>query len=114
MEIISHLNKANKPGAIAIIDFEKCFDRIEHQAIKGELKYFRFGDPFIRLIFLLFSDIRLFTQNNGHMSKTLNKERGINQGCNTSPGVYLFCSEVMSHLLKERLKVKLRQWLRAF
>ena len=104
MEIISYLNRKNKPGIIAIIDFEKCFDRIEHKAIRGALKYFNFGDYFIDLVFLLFTNMRLFNTNNGFSSKFLNKKRGINQGCNASPGIYLLCSEVMAHLLKNRLK----------
>ena len=77
MEVVSYLNKKNQPGVIAIIDFEKCFDRIEHQAIRGALKYFNFGDNFINLVFLLFSNIELFTQNNGYASKLLDKGQGI-------------------------------------
>ena len=31
------------------LDFDKCFDRLSHQAIKESLKYFNFGDSFIKL-----------------------------------------------------------------
>ena len=33
-EIIAHLNRTKKAGVIAIVDFEKCFDRIEYQSIQ--------------------------------------------------------------------------------
>ena len=38
-EVISYLNKKNCPGVIAIVDYEKCFDRIEYRSITGVLKY---------------------------------------------------------------------------
>ena len=41
-EIIAYLNKRNKPGVVITVDFEKCFDRVEHAAIAGVLKYFNF------------------------------------------------------------------------
>ena len=104
MEIVSYLNKKGSPGVIAIIDFEKCFDRIEHVAIRGALKYFNFGEEFINMVFLLFTNIELCTQNNGCLSKTFYKQCGINQGCNGSPGIYLYTSEVMAHILKEKLQ----------
>ena len=104
MEVISYLNKKGRPGVIAMIDFEKCFDRIEHNAIKGAMRYFNFGKKFIQLTFLMFNKLELFTQSNGFFSEVIYKTRGINQGDPQSPGIYLLCSECMAHLLKNQLK----------
>ena len=68
MEVISHLNKKGKPGIIVIIDFEKCFDRIEYSSIKGVFQFFGFGDQFIEMLFLLFTDLKLRTQTGGFTS----------------------------------------------
>ena len=42
IEIIEYTKKHNIPAAIMSIDFEKCFDRIEHSAIIGALAYWSF------------------------------------------------------------------------
>ena len=49
MDIIAHLNTCQRKtqAVIVSIDFEKCFDRIEHESIFSALKYFNFGDCFI-------------------------------------------------------------------
>ena len=71
-----------------MIDFEKCFDRIDYDAIRGVLKYFGFGECFVKMIFLLFTEIEVCTLSNGYASKVLTKGRGCNQGCPCSPMVY--------------------------
>ena len=59
-EILCHLNKNKLKGVVAIIDFEKCFDRISHEAIRGVFQYFGFGDQMVHLIMLLFQDIYVY------------------------------------------------------
>ena len=98
--VISYLNKKNLPGVIAIIDFEKCFDRIEHNSIKSVFQYFNFGGSFINMLMLLYNNIELCTINNGFTSDFMVKGRGINQGCPGSPLVYSFCGEILNHLVK--------------
>ena len=57
MEVISNLNQSGKPGIIVVIDFEKCFDRIEFESIRGVFEYFGFGQDFIKMLFMLFRDV---------------------------------------------------------
>ena len=33
-------------GYVVVIDYEKCFDKIEYGAIQGSLKYFNFGEKY--------------------------------------------------------------------
>ena len=103
--IISYLNRKKLPGVIAVIDFEKCFDRIEHNSIKGVFKYFGFGDTFIGMVMMLFKDIELCTINNGYLSKFFVKGRGINQGCPASPLIYSFCGEILNHLVAQNANI---------
>ena len=106
MEIVTHLKKTNKPGAIVTVDFEKCFDRIEYQSIKGALKYLGFGDTFISMVFLLFNKLEMCTTNNGYVSDFFYKTRGVNQGCPASPLIFSFCGELMSRLIMENAHIK--------
>ena len=83
-EVVSHLNKKNLPGIIVTIDFEKCFDRVEFESIRGTFKYFGISDQFISM-FLLLSNLKLCTSSNGYASTYLCKTRGTNQGDPASP-----------------------------
>ena len=65
MEVVSYLNKKNLPGIIVTIDFEKCFDRVEFESIRGTFKCFGFSDQFISMMFLLLSHLELCTSSNG-------------------------------------------------
>ena len=105
MEIIAHTRKNKEAAVIMMVDFSKCFDRISHKAIKGVLRFFNFGDQFIRNVMLLYTDFELCTQNNGYTSRFLSKNRGINQGCNASPLIYTLCGEVLALLLKNNDKI---------
>ena len=106
MEILSYLNEHNLPGVVALVDFEKCFDRISHRAIKGVFQYFGFGNYMISMIMLLFTDMRVCTINNGYTSEFLTKTRGINQGCNASPLIYTYTGEILNHLIMLNPNVK--------
>ena len=105
-EIIASLNKAQKPGVIVSVDFEKCFDRVEYSAIRGSLKYFNFGDNFIQWVFLLFNYFTICTKNNGYFSPFISKTWGVNQGCPASPSLYNLNGEIIAHLLKANTDVK--------
>ena len=86
------------------IDFEKCFDRIEHKAILGALKYFGLGSNYINCVKVLLSDFELCTQNAGFMSELFEASRGCRQGCNLALLLYLLCGELLAHIIKENIR----------
>ena len=99
-EIIAYLNKKNLPGVIAIVDYAKCFDRLEYKSIQGMLKYLNYGDQFVKMVFLLYNNFQVCTQNSGFLSDFFVKKRGVNQGCPASPGIYTQVNTVLSHLIQ--------------
>ena len=105
MDIISHINQTNKRAVIISIDYEKCFDRIEHRSIYAAMKYFNIGDRYIQWIAAFFTDFRLCTQNAGNTSQYFVKGRGVNQGYPISPFCFNICGETMSHLIKNNPKI---------
>ena len=58
VEIAAHLNKRNLEGIIVQIDFEKCFDRVEFESIRGVFKYFGFGEGFINMLMILYKELK--------------------------------------------------------
>ena len=105
-EVIAYTKKRRQKAIIVTIDFDKCFDRVEFNSIAGALRYFNFGTQFTRWIMLLYQDCLLCTQNNGYVSDWFAKTRGCAQGCPVSPTCFLFCSEVMTHLIKQHSSIK--------
>ena len=45
-------------------------------------------------------------KNAGHLSNMFNKTCGCSQGCPVSPTAFLYCSETMSHLIKQNSSIK--------
>ena len=105
-EIISFLNKANRPGVIALVDFEKCFDRINYESIKASLKYLNYRPCFIRMVSVLYSNFMVCTTNNGNLSDYFIKGHGVNQGCPASPGIYTQTSAIISHLITSNSNIR--------
>ena len=105
-EVIKYCEKRKIPALILTLDFEKCFDKIEHQAIIGALDYFNFGPNFKQWVSILFKDLMVRTQNFGFLSSIIYKTRGCNQGCNISPFCFLICGEVMLRKLKSNPKIE--------
>ena len=112
MDVIAHVakndrkNKVKKGYVIMTIDFEKCFDLISHNAVKGAMQYFKFGEQYIKWVSLFFNRFMVCTQNAGHLSESFIKTRSVNQGCCISPYLYLLCGEIMSHLIKNHPNIK--------
>ena len=105
-EVIQYTKKHQIPALIISIDFYKCFDVLEYSAIEGSLNYFGFGPIFTKWVMLFFSNFHAFTQNCGLISKSFQKTRGINQGCNISPFCYLLSGEIMARKLKQNSKIQ--------
>ena len=105
-EIVALSKRHNKACVIVTIDFEKCFDHVEYKAIRGALKYFKYGHNFIKWLFLLFNNFELCTQNNGYSFEIFKKTCGGNQGCPVSPFIWNHCSELMAHLIYENSSIK--------
>ena len=78
-EIITDYSKRNIPGLIVLIDFEKCFDRVEYESIRGTFRYFGFGERFIDMMFLLFQDLEMRTISNGYCSQWFNNDAHCSQ-----------------------------------
>ena len=103
MDIITHVSQKTKKDQIVIlsIDFEKCFDHIEHAAIYAALRYFGFPEEYTGWIRLFFNDLLICTQNAGDNSLFFSKTRGVNQGCPISPFCYNLIGAIMSHLIQQ-------------
>ena len=93
-------------AVIVTVDYEKCFDRVEFNSIKGVFKYFGFGENFIKMLSLLFANLELCTFSNEYTSKFLNKNLGTNQRDPASPLIFNFCGEILAHLIHQNKNIR--------
>ena len=48
LDIMNFTEDENMEAILIALDFEKAFDRVETPALVGKLKYFNFGEKFIK------------------------------------------------------------------
>ena len=80
-DILNYTEGSDIEAILAQIDFEKAFDSIEWPFLLMTFKAFNFGEEFLALIKLLYTDISSCIGNNGYYSKYFKLSRSIRQGC---------------------------------
>ena len=106
IDIINFTKNKKIKGFLLSIDFEKCFDRIEYDAMLGVLKYFDFGDNYLEWIRLLLTDFYSCTTSNGYQSDWIHVTRSCHQGDPLAPYLFLVCGEVMSQIITQNSDVE--------
>ena len=57
LDLMNYAEQNNIEAVIISLDFEKAFDRVELKSLIGTLRYFNFGENFMRWTKLLYQDI---------------------------------------------------------
>lgn len=78
------------------LDFHKAFDSIEHAFIINTLKHFGFGDTFLDMIAMLYTDINSCVSLSECTCSRFRVERGIRQGCSISPLLFIVATELLA------------------
>ena len=95
-DLIDYCDANDIPGSIVLLDIEKAFDSVEHDYLFEVLKAFNLGSNFVQWIKTFYCNRRSYISNNGFLSNIICMERGIFQGCPTSPLLFLCAIEVFA------------------
>ena len=81
IDIIEYTELNHIPGAILLLDIQKAFDSVSHDFLLRVLRKLNFSQKFINWIQGFYSGRKSYVSNYGNLSKPIDMERGIFQGC---------------------------------
>jgi hypothetical protein len=84
---------------IVCLDQLKAFDRLDHGWMIQVLKHYNFGGDFVRWITVLYGGIASKAVVNGHLTRDIQVQRGVRQGCPLSPLLYIICMQPVANEL---------------
>ena len=106
IDLLFYIEQEEIPALLVSIDFEKCFDTIEFEAIKGAMKYFGINPVYIKMVKLLYHEFHTAVLHNRYLSQWYFPQRGIHQGCSISGYIFLLNAEVLAHQIRLNPKIK--------
>ena len=81
----------NVKSVLISLDAKKAFDSVNHRYIEDTLRAYNFGEGFIGIFKLLYSDITAKILVNGFLSESIKIERGVKQGDALSCAIFIIC-----------------------
>ena len=86
--------------------FEKAFDSLEWNFIFCILEKFNFDKKFAKWIRLLYNDIPSCAINNGTSSGYFSITRGVRQGDQMSPYLFILLLEALAQMVRDESQIK--------
>ena len=105
-DTLKYAESTQSSGILLLIDFEKAFDSISHSFLMRTLEYFNFGVSIRKWIEILNRDVNARVQVNGTISPSFFIQRGCRQGDPLSPYLFLICSEILAHMLRQNDRIR--------
>ena len=98
---VDFLKETGQPGILLALDFDKAFDRVEHDFLFNVLRKYGFGGRIIKWIQLLYSNAVGSVKCNGIITDSFPLTRSVRQGCPMSSILYSIVAEPLANLLKK-------------
>uniref|UniRef100_A0A8C6K9W5 Reverse transcriptase domain-containing protein n=1 Tax=Nothobranchius furzeri TaxID=105023 RepID=A0A8C6K9W5_NOTFU len=96
LDLIDYNYLIKDDGFMLFLDFHKAFDSIEHSFIIKTFKHFGFGDAFLDMITMFYTDINSCVSLLEGTCPRFRVERGIRQGCSISPLLFIVATELLA------------------
>ena len=99
--IANYQRAENKPGFLAMLDFEKAFDSVNHEFTFKIMEAFGIPKEFIKWASLAFIDTQACCIINGKRSKYFDLPGGGRQGDNLYPLIFTIVVQALNHLIHD-------------
>jgi hypothetical protein len=100
-EYLHICHKSKTELIILKLDFEKAFDKIEHQAMLQIMEYKGFDNIWLGWMRSIFASGRSYVILNGVPRKTFHCKRGVRQGDPLSPLLFVLATDFLQFLLNK-------------
>ena len=100
LQLLPHALRAQVRSAVAIsCDFKKAYDTIDRTFLWNVMARLGVGGAFLRVTEALLSNTRARAVVNGPMSRAVDFQAGVRQGCPLAPLLYLFLGQALGRFL---------------
>ena len=98
--------KKNNKLYLLQIDYEKAFNKIDHDFLYKTMTKMGFSNTFVQFIKILYQNNTFFIRNNGFLSTPIQLQRGLRQGCPLSLPLYVIQGEVTAININNNQNIK--------
>ena len=105
-DLVTIVKQEEREAVILSIDFKKCFDMIEFDAIFGALDCFGFGEKFVSTIQTTYTQFQACVQSNGYFSEYFPVPRSVHQCRPNSSFLFLICAELLANILRQEKDIQ--------
>jgi len=100
-EYIFLCKQTKKEMVILKLDFEKAFDKIEHEVILEIMKHKGFGDRWLQWMKMIFNSGTSSILLNGIPGKVFHCQRGVRQGYPLSPLLFVLAADLLQSIVNK-------------
>lgn len=104
LDLLSVIKKCEEdqiPAILLSVDFKKAYDSLDWTALKEILRAFNFGEDFISMVMICYTDIRTAVINNNHWSAWFKPKSGLEQGCVLSCFLFILAIEILALKIRQ-------------
>lgn len=105
-DVIEYMKRDGAGGVVVGIDWNKAFDRVEHDYLYRVLERFGFGGRMVGSVRRLYGSARSRVKVNGVLTDSFEVGRSVRQGCPLSALLYAISVEPLATLIKRDEEVK--------
>ena len=105
-DMINYAKVERLPGILVSLDYRKAFDTVSKQAILASLKKLNFGPIFTQYVTTILNGTEATIKNAGWCSKWFETSRGVRQGCNLSPLLFILVVEFLAVKIRSNQSIE--------
>ena len=105
-DMINYAKVERLPGILVSLDYRKAFDTVSKQAILASLDKLNFGPVFAQYVTTILNDTEATIKNAGWCSDWFKTTRGVRQGCNLSPLLFILVVEFLAIKIRSNQNIE--------